>query len=40
MLSLQIYIAMWIGTDVRGNIHDQFEELCGLEQVIEDDVEF
>jgi hypothetical protein len=29
---------MWIGRDVTGSIHDQFEVLCGLEQMIEDDV--
>jgi hypothetical protein len=29
---------MWIGEDVTGRIHDQLEVICGLEQVIEDDV--
>jgi hypothetical protein len=29
---------MWIGTDVRGSIHDHFEVLYGLDQMIEDDV--
>jgi hypothetical protein len=29
---------MWIGTDVRGSIHYQFEVLYGLDQMIEDDV--
>jgi hypothetical protein len=27
---------MWIGKDVTGSFHDQFEVLCGLEQMIED----
>jgi hypothetical protein len=30
--------AMWIGKDVTGRIHDQFEVLCDLEVMIEDDV--
>jgi hypothetical protein len=34
----QIYIAMWIGKYVRGIIHNQFEVVCGLEQMIHDDV--
>jgi hypothetical protein len=29
---------MWIGKYVTGSILDQFEVLCGLEQVMEDDV--
>jgi hypothetical protein len=29
---------MWIGKGVTGSVHDQFEVLCGLEQMIEDDV--
>jgi hypothetical protein len=29
---------MWIGKDVTGSIHDQFELLCGLDQMMEDDV--
>jgi hypothetical protein len=29
---------MWIGKDVTGSFHDQFELLCGLDQMIEDDV--
>jgi hypothetical protein len=29
---------MWTGKDVTGSILDQFELLCGLEQMIEDDV--
>jgi hypothetical protein len=29
---------MWIGNDVAGNFQDQFEVLCGFEQMIEDDV--
>jgi hypothetical protein len=29
---------MWIGKDVRGSFHDQFEVMCGLEQMIEEDV--
>jgi hypothetical protein len=28
--------AMWIGMDVTGSFHNQFEELCGLEQMIKD----
>jgi hypothetical protein len=30
----QIYSAMWIGNYVAGSIHDKFEVLCGLEQMI------
>jgi hypothetical protein len=30
--------AMWLGMHVARSIHDQFEVLCGLEQMIEDDV--
>jgi hypothetical protein len=33
----QILRAMWIGKDVTGSCHVQFEVLCGLEQMIEDD---
>jgi hypothetical protein len=29
---------MWIGKDVAGNFHDQFEVVCGLEQMKKDDV--
>jgi hypothetical protein len=29
---------MWIGKYVTGIFHDQFEELCGLVQMMEDDV--
>jgi hypothetical protein len=29
---------MWIGKNVRGSFHDQFEELCELKQMIKDDV--
>jgi hypothetical protein len=29
---------MWIGNDVAGSFHVKFEVLCGLEQMIEDDV--
>jgi hypothetical protein len=29
---------MWIGKDVTGSIHDQFEVIYGLEQTREDDV--
>jgi hypothetical protein len=29
---------MWIGNDVAGSFHDKFEVLCGLEQMIEDDI--
>jgi hypothetical protein len=29
---------MWIGKDVTRTIHDQFDVLFGLEQIIEDDV--
>jgi hypothetical protein len=29
---------MWIGNDVAGSFPDKFEVLCGLEQMIEDDV--
>jgi hypothetical protein len=28
---------MWIGKDVTGLIHDQFDGLCGLDQMIEYD---
>jgi hypothetical protein len=30
----QIYSSMWIGNDVAGIIHDKFEVLYGLEQMI------
>jgi hypothetical protein len=33
-----IYRAMWIGKYVKGSFHDQFNELFGLEQTIDDDV--
>jgi hypothetical protein len=29
---------MWIGEDVTGTLHDQLELICGLDQMIEDDV--
>jgi hypothetical protein len=29
---------MWIGKDVTGSFQEQFEVLCGLEQMMEDDV--
>jgi hypothetical protein len=29
---------MWIGKNVTGIFHDQFEEPCGFDQMIEDDV--
>jgi hypothetical protein len=29
---------MWIGKEVTGSSHDQFEGICGLEQMIDDDV--
>jgi hypothetical protein len=29
---------MWIGKYVEGSSHDIFEELCGLEHMMEDDV--
>jgi hypothetical protein len=29
---------MWIGMDVTGRFHDQFEVPCELEQMIEDDI--
>jgi hypothetical protein len=29
---------MWIGKDVTGSFHDQFEVLCGLDPMKEDDV--
>jgi hypothetical protein len=29
---------MWIGKYVRGSFHDQYEVICGLEQMIQDDV--
>jgi hypothetical protein len=28
---------MWNGKDVAGHIHDQFELICGIEQMIDDD---
>jgi hypothetical protein len=28
---------MWIGKDVKGSFHDQFDVLCGLEQMMETD---
>jgi hypothetical protein len=30
--------AMWIGKEVTGSFHDQFEVMCGLIQMREDDV--
>jgi hypothetical protein len=29
---------MWIGIDLIGIFHEQFEVICGLEQMIRDDV--
>jgi hypothetical protein len=29
---------MWTGKDVTGSFYDKLEVLCGLEQVIEDDI--
>jgi hypothetical protein len=29
---------MWIGSDVTGSFHYQFEVICGLEQMIQDEV--
>jgi hypothetical protein len=29
---------MWIGKDVTGSFHDQFQKICELEEMIEDDV--
>jgi hypothetical protein len=29
---------MWIGKDMTGSFHDQFEVLCGLYQMMEEDV--
>jgi hypothetical protein len=29
---------MWIGIDLIGNFHEQFEVICELEQMIGDDV--
>jgi hypothetical protein len=29
---------MWIGNYVTGSFYDQYEVLCGLEQMIENDV--
>jgi hypothetical protein len=34
----QIYIAIWIRSDLTGNFHDQYEVLCGLEEMIDDEV--
>jgi hypothetical protein len=34
----QIPISVCVRNDVKGIIHDQFEVLCGLEEMIEDDV--
>jgi hypothetical protein len=33
----QIYIAPCIGKDVTGSFHDQFEVICGLEQMLLDE---
>jgi hypothetical protein len=33
-----ILSAMWIGNDVTGSLHEQFELICGLHQMIKDDV--
>jgi hypothetical protein len=33
-----IWSAMWIVNDVTGRFHDQFEALCGLDQLLENDV--
>jgi hypothetical protein len=29
---------MWTGKDVTGRFHEKYEVICGLEQMIEDDV--
>jgi hypothetical protein len=29
---------MWIGMDVTGGFHDQYEIICGLEQMIKDEI--
>jgi hypothetical protein len=29
---------MWIGKDMTESFHDQFEVLCGLDQMMEEDV--
>jgi hypothetical protein len=29
---------MWIGMDVTVSVHDEFEVLCEIEQMIDDDV--
>jgi hypothetical protein len=33
-----ILCAQWIGMYATGRFHEQFEELCGLDQMMEDDV--
>jgi hypothetical protein len=37
MLNDQFYSAMWIGKDITGTFHDKFEELFGLDQMMDDD---
>jgi hypothetical protein len=34
----QIKSEIWIGKYLKGSFHDQFKELYGLEQMIQDDV--
>jgi hypothetical protein len=29
---------MWIGKDVTGNFHEQFEVVCGFDQMLDTDV--
>jgi hypothetical protein len=33
-----IWSAMWIGKNVTGRLHDEFEVKCGLEQMTQDEV--
>jgi hypothetical protein len=34
----QIERAIWIGKNVTGSFHVKFEVICGLEQMMEDDI--
>jgi hypothetical protein len=34
----KVYSVMWIGKNVTGSFHDEFEVLFGLEELIQDDV--
>jgi hypothetical protein len=38
MLNDQFYSSMWIGKYITGSFHDKFEVLCGLDQMMNDDV--